>query len=619
MKKNRCLWLLIAIVLTLSLLVSCTLTGKPAETVDTTDAGTVGPDITAPAVTTALPATAAPTVTTAPTETDEPQPADPLAVGDVIARLSGNKNVVIGRSDLTFDLTREEIDALLADFDELDRLLEEGTDCEAFIALYDEISDVKLDRLETQDRIIYILWCCDLSDPLTEAAYLYVDKLYSDLVARLNRMYETIWQSPFNTLFYRGWSDDEIAYARQIAAGSTDEMTALVAENNDLLIAFRALSDKDETFYSESARLFLETAKNNNRIAELLGYGNYMEYAYPEIYSRDYSPDDTAVFRTCFCDGLMPVLSSLAARLDRDEFAFQSLSYSRYMQFYRFLFDDIRTTYSSVVDRYAAAVGEIAPDYLTAYRDFWDTKNYYFLSDEDGAYQGAFTLYLPDDEIPVIYFGPGYHAPNDFLHEFGHYYAALKSEDGGEGISYDLAETQSQGNEFLFTCWYELNESSSRDVANAIAEYKIFEILSTVLNSSLVNDFECYVYTHLDELAPEDLDGILISLCDEYGGYDTVKAALGYDPELYWHYVVMESPGYYVSYAVSAIPALSLYATAKSEGFEVAVEAYEKLIEADLDLGFTDALKLAGIGSPFDAATYAAIAAQIAPDLPTEQ
>ena len=531
----------------------------------------------------------------------------------MIARLSEDDSTVIGRSDLTFDLTREEVDALLADFDELDRLLEEGTDCEAFIALYDEIDGVKLDRLATQDTIIYILWSCDLSDPLTEAAYLYVDELYSDLIARLNRMYETIWQSPFRTLFYRGWSDEEIEYARQISAGSTDEMTALNAENNDLLVAFRALSDEDEDFYTESARLFLQTAKNNNRIANLLGYENYMEYAYCEIYARDFAPADTDVFRTYFRDGLMPILSALAERAENGELACQELSYTRYMQFYRFLFGDIQTSFSPVVDRYAEAIGKQVPEYLAAYRGFWDAKNYYFISDKKNAYEGAFTVYLYDYEIPVIYFGPGYHSAGDFLHEFGHYYAAVRGVDGADGVSYDLAETQSQGNEFLFAYWFENNEIFYREVAKAIAEYKVLDILSAALTSSLVNDFERYVYTHTDELTAEDLDGILISLCDGYGGYDAVKAALGYAPETYWHYVVMESPGYYVSYATSAIPTLALYAKAKTEGFEAAVAAYETLATADIYLGFLNTLKLAGIGSPFDAETYALIAAALAP------
>ena len=537
------------------------------------------------------------------------KPLDPLDVGDVIARLEEKKTVTLGRTDLVFDLTQAEIDRLLEQFDELDRLLEEGTDFEAFDELYDELSENGLDRLRTQTEIIYILWSCDLTDPLTEEAYLYVNGLYTDFGARLNRMSETIWNSPFRDQFFDGWTEEEIEYALLYAAGSTEEMTDLSTENAELLAAFRALDDEDGSFYPESARLFLEMAKNNNRIAELLGFENYMEYAYPEVYGRDYVPADAATLRTLFVENLMPLLIGLAERANAGTLSFASLAFADYLKFYNYLFGDVRNDYINVVGRYAEAVGEIAPDFLTAYRGFWDQKNYFYVKGD--AYDGAFTVYLPDFDTPVIYFGPNYHATDAFIHEFGHYYVATKSEDGGDSTPYDLAETQSQGDEFLFAYWFENIEPLYPDIAHGVAEYKVFDILTSILNSSLVNDFETYVYTHLDELEPGDLDGVLISLCDAYGGYDTVKAVLGYEPEMYWHYVVMEAPGYYVSYAASAVPTLALYAKALSDGFAAAVGAYESIVTADPDAGFLAALDEAGIGSPFDAETYAAIVAAL--------
>ena len=248
--------------------------------------------------------------TTGPTTVGETEPTDPLDVGDVLARLAKKKKVTIGREDFVFDLSREEVDRLLADFDELDRLLEDGTDYDAFEELYTRLREDGIDRIRTQAELAYVFWCCDLSDPLTEAAYLYLNELYSDLGARINRMFETLWNSPFSEEFYDGWTEEEIDEVLRYAAGSTEENTALSAENAELVAAFRALSDEDDGFYSESARLFLEMAKNNNRIAELYGYENYMEYAYPDIYGRDYSPSDAATLRALFCEYLMPRLSA---------------------------------------------------------------------------------------------------------------------------------------------------------------------------------------------------------------------------------------------------------------------------------------------------------------------
>ena len=244
-------------------------------------------------------------------------PSDPLDAGDVIARLNKNKNVTVGRTDLVFDLTRKEIDELYRKFDQLDRLLAAGTDYEAFDALYTEIAETDLARVDTQNELLYVLWCCDLTDPQTEAAHLALDEIHTDLIARLNRMYETVWNSPFRDAFYDGWTEEEIAYARALAAGYTDEMTALTRANDELLVAFRALSDEDENYYPETARLFLEMAQNNDRIAALLGYDDYMEYAYREIYGRDYAPADTAAKQV---RGLRFTYRSIPSRLSSTGF-----------------------------------------------------------------------------------------------------------------------------------------------------------------------------------------------------------------------------------------------------------------------------------------------------------
>ena len=94
------------------------------------------------------------TGTTVPTTAAVTEPLDPLDVGDVLSRLSANKKVAVGRNDLVYDLTREEVDRILSDFHELDRLLEEGTDYEAFDLLYTRLTEDALARIRTQAETI---------------------------------------------------------------------------------------------------------------------------------------------------------------------------------------------------------------------------------------------------------------------------------------------------------------------------------------------------------------------------------------------------------------------------------------------------------------------------------
>ena len=70
----------------------------------------------------------------------------------------------------------------------------------------------------------------------------------------------------------------------------------------------------------------------------------------------------------------------------------------------------------------------------------------------------------------------------------------------------------------------------------------------------------------------------------------------------------MESPVYYVSYAMSDVAALNLY-TIASQDREKAYEIYGNLLkDLDMELGFQENLKKVGLSGPFDSTVYEAIA-----------
>lgn len=167
----------------------------------------------------------------------------------------------------------------------------------------------------------------------------------------------------------------------------------------------------------------------------------------------------------------------------------------------------------------------------------------------------------------------------------------------------DLSETQSQGNEWLFIDY--LKSNMSDDLHQALVEYKLSSDIGYIICFVMIDEFEQIVYSHENagNLTLDEYDAIMAEIADQYGGVTFVQENI-LDIQSYWKQVVLESPVYYVSYAVSGISAINLYTVAQ-ENQEVARECLRKLMEEPLvEEGFLANIQNAGISEPFDEGVY---------------
>ena len=121
----------------------------------------------------------------------------------------------------------------------------------------------------------------------------------------------------------------------------------------------------------------------------------------------------------------------------------------------------------------------------------------------------------------------------------------------------------------------------------------------TICLAAAVDEFEQRVYSLSDEeimaMTVADFDAIMSEISASYDG-----VLDSYDPIGYWKKVAVRNPVYYISYSVSAIASINLYAMATSD-LDAAYEAYIALVETPgiEDMGYVEALTAAGIVSPF--------------------
>ena len=120
----------------------------------------------------------------------------------------------------------------------------------------------------------------------------------------------------------------------------------------------------------------------------------------------------------------------------------------------------------------------------------------------------------------------------------------------------------------------------------------------------MVDEFEQIVYsTDLTGFTAKDFDAIMNQVSLQYFPDGDVNEMLA-DVNNYWRMVVVDQPVYYISYAVSAVAAVSLY-TVSEDDYDGAMAAYQQLCEEPLeDEGFLGNILSAGLLSPFDETFY---------------
>lgn len=239
--------------------------------------------------------------------------------------------------------------------------------------------------------------------------------------------------------------------------------------------------------------------------------------------------------------------------------------------------------------------------FVNSVEDFFKTGNYF-----TGTGIGAYTYWFDSYKKAVLYFNdPNYATTFTFVHEFGHYYE--NCHNGDRYLSYDHCETQSQGNEMLLLAWLEQNKASGITDGYIATKYAQLEnMLNTIIISTAVDEFEQAAYNNTygtgefkDGIAATKYQSLFETILDTYG-VDTSS----FDTE-YWSYVVFDNAGYYISYAMSALPAVEIYAKATTD-LNAAKTAYLKLFTytSQDEITFTEALKAAGLDNPFSESLY---------------
>jgi len=505
-----------------------------------------------------------------PTQPTEPAPTDPPAPPEP------------DPNELVYELTQEDVDEFYRLLTECETVSIAGTDMEAIEAANTAL-DEKYEYLNAQNSIAMILYYSDMKNQaLTDQHLACVDICTSAndaYIQMVRRVYES--DTPAKDALFEGWTDEDIA---QLLAYD-EQIATLQQRNSEIGVEYRAAVSDDVRI-----PLYIEFIQNNNQIAQFYGYDNYYTYAYDLVYERDYDPDELQLMRQY-------AKTYLAGTFDTALTNFQNTFYklipAQQNSIVSFLYDDYNTLDKDYVRKF---LGTMPDSMETEILGMLDANSLFATA--PGAMAGAFTTMIGDRSY--CFFGPGYANSCTVIHEAGHYYASRYNDLNA--IPLDLAETHSQGNEWLFIQYMKSNMTKSK--YNAMVNYRLYNDLAMILICLMVDEFEQQVYTtDLTGFTAEDFDAIMDNICSQYF---TLEYAASYltDVNAYWRMVVVDQPVYYISYAVSSIAAIDLY-TVAAEDFSTAVSIYQQLCEQPVtDAGFLGNITAAGLAGPFEESFY---------------
>lgn len=493
---------------------------------------------------------------------------------------------LVAEYEASFDTIYAELDAIIKAADKYDPALHgfvKDSDLykanKAMEAKYEELLEI-IEAVISQYQIANLEYYLNLDED-TKDNFTYVSEIRTDMVSEFYSFASPIADSMFREYYYEGMTDAEInAYVAESDAVSNPEYAALVKRNDEIESKYMLIADPSSN--SQVPVMYAEFVANNKKIAELLGYENYLVYAYKEIYSRDYSYTDVKTVYDYVKTYITPVYNAMY-----NNWYYNGGYNSTYGEGSFFEYYDQNKALNDYIDLLT-----IEGNKTLSFSDSFNTLMGDGLCFKGGKGGTAYVTSLygmgeNGKDLPIAYFSKGYENFFTVAHEFGHYMNEVYSE-GMYSQSYDLLEMHSQGNEMLFLAYLNNNPGTIATVGlKFLNDYQPLNMLFAVMHAIAIDAFEQAVYTdfydgyNADAIMDYDAEAGLYITYDEYDLlFKSILDDLGIDSKwqsaAYWRGAVITSPCYYASYSISALSVLQLLPMG-TEDFDAASDAYLKL------------------------------------------
>ena len=464
--------------------------------------------------------------------------------------------------------------------------LASGNDFDAVAECYEELVS-EFDLLYDQEILAYLVYCTDAADTDLYEDY---NELYLMTVTYADEAYlamREVLSGPCGEEFaeYIGAeAADELSEYEEM----TDQELEWAETENDLIAEYNAAYEEFDASgssdYSELnavvGPIYLELVALRTEMAQYYGYDDYAQYADAEIYDRDFSTEEAEVFHEAVKE-----ISETYYELLYGSYAYFGLYYS-----------NISYTSDSIIST-AYTYGSEISSYVAATLDLMLELDLCDVAEDDARINGSFSTTFSSGAPTLFINMDGWSDFQTFTHELGHCTNSYLTADKGnillsESRCYDILEIHSNGLEVLYTNYYDEIFGSAYGYAYS---FTLMELMVNVVDGALYDEFQRTIYENPD-MTLDEINDLFESLSEEYGNpyasedkYSWVRVSHNF-----------ESPMYYISYGVSGLAALQIWALSVDD-YEAAVEVWEDIVSTDASgIGYLELLEDAGLKSFLD-------------------
>ena len=531
---------------------------------------------------------------------------------------------------------RPDLESLGKEFDSLLHSFENAKSYEEQNEIMEEINKLR-SHIETMGTLVSIRHSINTEDEFYAAEKDFIDEnmpLYENMVTKY---YKALINSKFRTELEKTWGKQIFRLAElRIKTFSEEIMEDLVKENKliteyDKLIASAKLDFEGETrnlsqmipfmesedrdmrrratkkyvsFFEENEaefdRIYDEMVKVRTRMAQKLGFKNFVEMGYARMSRSDYDAKMVANYRKQVYEDLVPIVVELKER-QRKRLGLDKLKfYDEYLEF---------------ISGNAKPKGD--PDWILnngkrMYRELSKETDEFFtfmverelmdLVSKKGKMSGGYCTFIPDYKSPFIFSNfNGTSGDVDVLtHEAGHAFQVYLSRNYKlpeyTFPTLEACEIHSMSMEFITWPWMELFFEDEVD------KYK-FSHLSGAINfipyGVTVDEFQHFVYEN-PQVTPEERKAKWREIEKKYLPFRDYDDLDLYNRGGYWFRQghIFGNPFYYIDYTLAQVCAFQFWIKMQ-EDREKGWEDYLRICKAGGSMSFLEIVELGNLKNPF--------------------
>lgn len=356
-----------------------------------------------------------------------------------------------------------------------------------------------------------------------------------------------------------------------------------------------------EQHEEEVAQIFDQMIKVRTRMAQKLGYDNFIALGYARMHRYDYNQEDVAKYRRQVLKDVVPLCSALYKRQQK-RLGYDTLH--AWDEKVEFLQGNPTPKYdrAELVKRAQKMYHELSKE-TGVFFDFMVEHELLDLDSKPGKAAGGYCTFMPDYKSPFIFanFNQTQHDAEVLTHEAGHAYQIYESRDiyPSDCVwpTYESCEIHSMSMEFFTHPWM---QSFFEEDVNRYYYSHMAGSLKFLPYGVLVDHFQHEVYAHPEMSHKERMD-TWRRLEKKYLPHKNYEEVEILERGGWWmrQAHIFMSPFYYIDYTLAQVCAMQFWARMENKDPK-AFEDYQHICKIGGTLPFRKIVKEAGLIVPFE-------------------